>query len=80
MKKKIFMIMLACVMFVLCSLHCFALAEACSHNNGYAREARNHQILGAGCITDERYYCDLCNETLSYATGVMYNICPSWHK
>lgn len=79
MKKKIFMIMLACVMFVLCSLHCFAIAEACSHNNGYAREAFNHDEYGSGCITDERYYCDLCNETMYTVYRVMYTTCPSWH-
>lgn len=78
MKKKIFVIMLACVMIVIASIHVFAIAESCSHSHGIAMGLLYHHVMGSGCHAIERHYCDQCNETM-YELDTTYNICPTWH-
>lgn len=72
------MIVLACIMLVICSIYTFAMAEACSHNNGIAMGLYDHSEMGSGCWAYERYYCDLCDETL-YEVDTTYTTCPTWH-
>lgn len=80
MKKKIFIIMLACVMIMAGSISVYAVVEACSHNYGTAMGLISHTTYGYdGCIATERYYCDRCDETMYIATDVTYTTCPTWH-
>lgn len=78
MKKKILVIMLACVMLVIASIHVFAIVDACPHNNGIAMGLYRHDEMGSGCSAYERYYCDLCDKTL-YTVDTTYTLCPTWH-
>lgn len=78
MKKKIFMVILVCVMLAVVSLSVYAVTEACSHGGGVAMGLYTHHQMGSGCAAYERHYCDRCNETL-YTVDTTYNICPTWH-
>jgi len=81
MKKKILMLLLACVLLIVGSISVYAVVDACSHNNGVAMQLTGHDRYGYdGCIADERYYCDVCNETLYTVTDAIYTVCPKWHR
>ena len=78
MKKKIFAVILVCVMLLITSVSVYAVVEACSHGGGVVQGLYTHTASGSGCIAYERHYCGRCNETL-YEVDTTYNICPTWH-
>ena len=79
MKKKIFMILLACVLLVVGSIHCFALAEACSHSGGTTTAWTAHDIYGGSCVATEVTFCTKCM-TIFDTYPITYSTCPAWHR
>ena len=79
MKKKIFMILLACVLLIVSSISVYAIVDACSHSGGYSTRVvgDTHVQLGQGCKCTEQYYCPRCG-TVFDTYEVMYTQCP--HK
>lgn len=78
MKKKIFIIVLACVMLVLSSISVFAIVDACGHPD-VIYDLIIHHKLGSSCIAIEQEICTVCGDMV-HEYEATYSSCPRWHK